>query len=208
MFDIKKIITKALLAVTFALGATAAWAGPSYHVSIDSSKFVGNGGAMYFSFNSVQAATSAFADVTNFSGAFEDEILRGGSVLGDIPGLVTFANSGADNYLMQSVVLGGIFGFDVHFRGDFETVAGSFGALFGVALVDLDTGEYYGGNGNLVEFQLTPPGVVDVDNPTRIVTVTPLLPPTSVPEPSDLLLVMTGLGLVAFVRRRSGKAAR
>ncbi|NHZ37437.1 NF038129 family PEP-CTERM protein [Massilia rubra] len=210
MFDIKRIITKALLAVTFALGASTAWAIPTYHVNIDSSQFVGKGGAMLLSFNSKQAATSAFADVSNFGGIFEYELSRSGAVTGAIPGMVNFANSGNLNYLMHKVTLGGMLSFDVTFHGDFETIPGSFGALFGVALVDLDTGDYHGAENNLIEFDLNPPSddggtpTIKIDNPTRIVTVTT----NAVPEPSDLLLVMTGLGLVAFVRRRTSKATR
>lgn len=208
MFDIKKIITKALLAVTFAMGASAAWAGPSFHVDVNTAQFAGKSGAFFLSFNSKENATSAVATLSNFTGQFGGELLRSGDVEGQLPGNVMFANGQPENSLLQFASLGGMFGFDISFSGDFETVPNPFGALFGVALLDLEGGGYHGNNGNLLEFSLTPPGVVTVDNPTRIVNVVPLVPPTSVPEPSDLLLVMTGLGLVAFVRRRATKAAR
>lgn len=208
MFDIKKIITKALLAVTFAMGASAAWAGPAFHVDVNTSQFAGKSGAFFLSFNSVDNATSAVATLSNFTGLFGGELLRSGDIDGKLPNAVVFGNSEPENSLLQFATLGGMFGFDIAFSGAFETIPNPFGALFGVALLDLQSGGYHGNNGNLLEFMLTPPGVVTVDNPTRIVNVVPLVPPTSVPEPSDLLLVMTGLGLVAFLRRRATKAAR
>ena len=204
MFDIKKIITKALLAVTFAIGASAAWAGPTFHVDVDTSQFADKSGAFFLSFNGKQNATSAVAKLSNFTGNFGNELLRAGDVSGNLPGALSFRNSQPENSLLQFAELGGMFGFDITFSGAFETIPNKFGALFGVALLDLEVGGYHGVQGNLLEFALMPPGVVTFDNPTGIVTVVRV----QVPEPSDLLLVMTGLGLVAFVRRRTNKAAR
>ena len=59
-----------------------------------------------------------------------------GNVSGSLPGTLTFGNSGAYNDWFHNVTLGGKFGFNIVFGGDFLNTAGNAGTTFGVGLLD------------------------------------------------------------------------
>lgn len=202
MFNFRTFVKQALLAASLVFGIGNASAGPTYHVDINTSQFSG-AGSVDFVMSGFFGASGAIATVSNFTGALGAEAYRSGSVVGVLPGVVGVANTSMFNSLSHDVTLGGLFGFDVSFSGDFLTVPG-FGSTFSVAMYDA-LGEYLTQSVALVEFNLIP---YSVDNEAGVRYSTDSIVRVSVPEPSDMLLVLTGLGLVAFVRRRASKAAR
>ncbi|MDM5179417.1 NF038129 family PEP-CTERM protein [Massilia sp. DJPM01] len=202
MFNFKTFVKQALLAATLAFGIGNATAGPTYHVDIDTTNYSGNG-SMDFWLSSFTGASGAMATVSNFTGNLGAETFRFGSVGGALPASAKFDNSEDFSSVTHGVTLGEKFGFDVNFSGDFLTVPG-FASTFSIAMYDA-LGNYLVQPNFLLEFSLNPPTIDDAASVSytaaRNVRV-------SVPEPSDMLLVMTGLGLVAFVRRRAAKAPR
>lgn len=190
MFNMKALFLRAMLALSIALGAPAALAGPIYHVSVDTSSLSGAGylSLSMFGFEDSGAPT-AFA--SNFSGNFGADAFPEGDVGGNIADGVRLGIASVDNYLDQAVTFGGLFSFDVRFDG----ILGEAASTFGVALLG-DDFMYVGGFGNLVEISLIPDGTINVD----------LLAPglagvTEVPEPGDWLLLATGLLLIGMTRR-------
>ncbi|MCE3604888.1 NF038129 family PEP-CTERM protein [Massilia sp. P8910] len=201
MFNFKTFAKQALLAASLAFGIGNATAGPTYHVDINTSNFSG-AGSVDFLLSGFLGASGAVATVSNFSGAFGTEAFRSGSVVGTLPNALVFDNSKPFNSITQNLTLGGFFGFDVSFSGDFLTVPG-FGSTFSVAMFDA-VGDYLLPGDSLVEFNLKP---IAADGAAKVSFEAANIVHVSVPEPSDILLVITGLGLVGFVRRRSAKAA-
>ncbi|ATQ78494.1 hypothetical protein CR152_31255 [Massilia violaceinigra] len=202
MFNFKTFVKQALLAATLAFGIGNATAGPTYHVDIDTTIYSG-AGSIDFWLSSFNGATGTIATVSNFTGSLGAETYRIGSVNGVLPASTKFDNSDSFSSVTHDVVLGGKFGFDVNFSGDFLTVPG-FASTFSVAMFNA-LGEYLVQPDYLVEFSLTP---VTVDDAASVTYTAARNVRVSVPEPSDLLLVMTGLGLVGFMRRRAAKAPR
>jgi hypothetical protein len=203
MFNFITLVRKALIAASLVLFSGAALAGPSYLVTIDTQAYSGESGLLDFSFDSDADAAAAIASLWNLSGNIGDEFDRGGSVSGDLAGGVTFTNAGSSNYLTQSVNLGEIFSFNVSFSGDYETVDAVSGTSFAVRIYDalfeqLDFA---------VQFQLVPfnngtPAFVEVDaNPDS--TVVTELVAVDVPEPAQLLLMLSALALAGAAMRRS-----
>lgn len=203
MRNLITLLRHALFVLALGTGG-AAVAGPSFHVSVDTGAYTGEA-LMDFNFLANLGANPASAVLGGFTGAFGSEYDRFGSVAGAIPGQLTLGNQGAGSTLTQYVTLGGLFGFDIRFDGDFASAATSNGSTFSVSLYETDFSDYIGVAGSFVQFELTPPangqpGGVESSAPNALATA------AAVPEPSALLLSMGALALMG-VRRRMRQVA-
>ncbi len=215
MFNLKNFAKQAMLALALVLGSGAAFAGPNYLVTIHTQAYSGESGLFDFGFLGDAAATSEFVTLSNFMGDFGGQFDRGGAVVGDVPGTVVFGNSGGSNYLTQEVILGGDFSFNLSFSGSYAwpaDPADAAGLTFVIALFDaLMTEEL----ARIVQFDLLPfnngeaPSVTVTPNADfpDLVTVSEV---AEVPEPSQLLLMLSALALagVALRRRNGGTRGR
>lgn len=197
MFNPLQTLRRVLFALCLMLGSGAAFAGPIYHVTVDTAGLTGQG-FLDFSVIGTQGAPGAFATLSNFSGAFGAEADRVGAVAGAIPAGFTVANGAGDNWLTQSVSLGGVFAFDIAFGGDYETVQGIDGATFAVSLYD----ELFSAQTLVATFAAQPGSVLGAASltPEALYAGAAITP---VPEPSNLLLVLTALLVVGALRLRS-----
>ena len=202
-------LRRAVLAALLAGSSSLALADPlSYHVEIDTSQF-SDAGFLDFAFIAGNSpAPGASAILSNFSGAFGALESQEGSVSGSLPGTLTFGNSGAYNDWFHNVTLGGKFGFNIVFGGDFLNTAGNAGTTFGVGLLDY-TGEAYLGNanGNVLQFELTP---LNGGLPASIAgsTYASIASISAVPEASEWMMLTGGLALIGFALRRRQPVAR
>jgi|GEM_PF-4633626 len=191
-------LRKALLACALVLSSGAALAGPTYLVTLHTQAYSGESGLLDFGMGGNADAPSAFATLTHFSGAFENEFDRSPSTVGDLATGVTIANSGASNYLTQGVQLGGDLAFMVNFSGDFDTLDSAASSLFAVVLYDAQLTELWAFPVQfdlLSAFQGAPAAVlVTVDDSLASVA--------AVPEPSSLLLMLAALAVGGFLLRR------
>ena len=185
MFNTKALFARALLALTLALGAIPAFAGPLYKISIDTSSYA-TARYLDLQFGSLGGAEQAYAYVTGLSGNFTGFEL-GGDATGDLASGFTLSNMGLNSVLLD-LVPGRLFEFNVSFdRAD----AGD-GASFSVYLLD-------------VAFENLLPGALQIE----LVPGAPDVPPVTgggaeviaVPEPSDWMLLATGLFLLGVTRR-------
>jgi len=198
MFNFKNL----LLSIALLCGAGAAVAGPTYHVTLDTSAHAGLSGLMDFTFlSSNPDSPHTTATLSNFSGAFGAEAGRIGAVSGAIPGQVALIDAAGDNWLTQAVSLGGIFGFDITFDDGYLANAGLDGSTFALSLYNEDFSQYIGIDGPLVRFDVWP-GFIMVSDNNDIARI------ALVPEPSDLLLVLTGLMMMGMVMRRRARSGR
>jgi hypothetical protein len=203
MLNFKTFVRQAMLATALAFTSAAALAGPTYLVTIHTQTVEAEAGLMDFNFYTTDNASGGMVSLSNFSGAFGEEFDRAGTATGNIPGTLSFVNSTTSNYLTQNVVFGGDFSFNVTFSGDYETVTGLFAPTFQVSLYDAFlTTEY----GVAVQFDLIPalngdPAsvLVSIANPD-LATVTEAV--AEVPEPSQLLLMLSALALAGAAMRR------
>ena len=201
MTNFKSIIQTAILACAMALGVAPApaLAGPLYHVTIDTSSLSETSGLLDFTLTSNGASPELTSvTLTNFSGDFGAEYWREGDVT-DVAGGYAIGSGAGLSWLTRIVNLGGSFGFHVSFADSFGGVDG---VGLAVSLFDADMTRYLGMDGALVSFELVPemngePSFVAVsaDNAFASVTV--------IPEPSELLLMLTGLAMLGFVNRRA-----
>jgi len=189
MTNLNTLFSRALLALALLAGAGAASASPIYHVALDTNGASGEGGLQIdflpFATNDVLTAT-----ISGLAGAFTGT-----------PDLINVTQSGASYTLksdafsefFQTITLGGQFGFDVTFGG-MPTDGGSTGLT--VSLIDA-TGNYLSYAAAQISLQQGSAPVVAVDPGVAAVT-----PVNAVPEPSDLLLVASGLMLLTWTQRR------
>ena len=202
-------LRRAVLAALFAGSSSLALADPlGYRVEIDTRQFSGAGFLDFAFIAGNSPAPGATATLSNFSGAFGALALQEGNVSGSLPGTLTFGNSGAYNDWFHNVTLGGKFGFNVVFGGDFLNTAGNAGTTFGVGLLDYTGMAYLGNaNGNLVQFELTP---MNGGVPASIAgsTYASIASISAVPEASEWMMLTGGLALIGFALRRRQPVAR
>jgi hypothetical protein len=206
MHTIYSVTRKLLAPLVLVLSAGVALAGPTYHVTVDTSGFAESTGLIDFFYNVQGGGVVSEITLNNFSGNIGGEFApRVGDVTGALPGTLVFAATEGDQELTQVANFGGAFSFDLAFGSDFATLPGGVSSLFSVAFFNDDFSAYLGAPGDLVQFNLMP---MNGNAPGGIVVTVADPAATVVPEPSNLLLMMTGLGLVGFmVRRRKAQAA-
>lgn len=187
MFNMKSVFLRALLALSLAIGAAPAFAGPTYKVSFDTSTYSGPG-FLDLQFLSGGFAGLSFANVSNLSGDFGTAVLD--NATGDLASGFRIANDSGFNAVYLQLQLGGMFGFDVSFDG----ADLSDGITFSASLLDENEINLFG-DLPLVIIDLSP-GVPPVLGPSPGAEV------AVVPEPSDALLMLTGLALLGFTLRR------
>jgi len=196
MFNIKNLFLRALLALSIAVGAPAAMAGPVYSVSIDTSSLAGTSGLLDLMFLGPETPNPTFARLSNFSGDFFGEPIPEGDVVGNIASGVVMGNRTGYNVFDQMVRFGGLLSFDVSFETEYELI----GTTLSLALLDMDF-NYLGADAHLLAIDVVAnaPATIDVLAP-GLVSVAEL-PAAEVPEPRDWLLVATGLVLLGATRR-------
>jgi hypothetical protein len=195
MFNMKNLMTRALLALALTFSTGAVLAGPTYHVAIDTAEFAGTQGYLDLSLVALGDAAPAFATLSNFTGSFGSTTMLEGYAFGGVETGVTLGNSSLVNAFTQLVNFGGRFGFDVSFDLD----DGAVGSAFGVALFNEAFDAYLGAQGNIVDISLQPG-----ETPSVLVN-SDLAAVGEVPEPSNWMLMASGLMLLgsALQRRRS-----
>jgi hypothetical protein len=204
MINTKKFLGQCLLAVALAGGALAAMAAPtSYHVTVNTTGLSGTGSLDMYLAASSAGALPLTATLSNFSSDFGavDTFFSGDYSAGP-GGSFVLVNGAGYNDLTRFLSLGGMVGFDIAFSGTFLDTAGPEGALFSVGLWDAD-GNVVGDPFGIASFTFvaTSPTVITTAFDARLGNI------TAVPEPSALLMMMSGLGLVGFVARRRRGAA-
>lgn len=198
MTSITSLFSRVVLALTLATGTGAAMAAPvSYHVTVDTSAFTGDG-YLDLSFGGIDTqAGAATAVVSNVTGAVTSVTDVIGVVNGDLTGTASF-NNAAYGDLAQLVAFGGMFGFDILF--DFANTGT--GSSFAISLYDTAFA-------NLLATDFAAQIFVTPGAGTTFTTFGPFVTviandAAAVPEPGQWMLMLTGLLLLAaMVRRRS-----
>lgn len=194
MNAIKNLAARLMLAATMAWGSGAALAAPVYyHVDIDTAS-LGTGTAyLGLTFLGLDGA-GAEAKVTDFVGSLVGTGSSSGDVTGSLPNLLSFGSAGGGGDFFQSIVLGGVFSFNVAF----DVGTGDIGSAFSYSLFN-DT-QYLGANGDLGTFFLDP--TADKEVQVTMPAANQLSSVTAVPEPASLLLVLTAMSMILLTSQR------
>jgi hypothetical protein len=203
MTTAKTFISKCLLAIALAGTALGAIAGPtSFRVDVNTTTLTGNG-FLSLAFSNLGAAGPVTAQVSNVTG-----LVTGSSTTGNVdavsPGVFAIGNGpGPDNFLDLEATFGGMFSFDVTFTGAFMDEVGIDTSNLFVYLFDSNFNSLAGdANFGVANFLVQPGvGIVTSAQFPAFAAIT-AIDATAVPEPSSMLMMMTGLGLVGFTARR------
>lgn len=190
MATLKSFLTSSLLALTMACG-TAMAVPTTFHVDLSTQSFATDGsGYLELSLASPGTAAPATAVIANLTGFGLGDMLFG-NVAASNGAYTLYAPDAA---LWREVSFGGLLGFDVTFDGPDDGIDS---ARFTLALVGQQ--DYL--TGSLLQIDLSA-GAAPQIQASDLVLVTAVGDSTDVPEPAELALVMTGLGLMGLLRRR------
>ncbi len=205
-----KITRQALAAFALCAVAAHAAAGNVYHVEINTTQLTGSGW-LDLQFNpGNDTAPAAVASLSHFVGQLGSDAPQiAGDVngsLGNVGSQVSFANTTTYNDLFQSVRFGQRLSFDVSFSGSFlNSNNTSVGSSFGVALYGSDQVTVLGNgdanSGSLLTFQLLSTGS-PVGNISSVVYDPTLINVSAVPEASEWMMMVAGLGVLGALARR------
>lgn len=204
MFNIQKHLRHAVLALGLAAASLTAGASalPTYHIDVADTA-TADIAYIDFLFGSIDGAAPVTASLSHFAGMLLSELDRQGAVSGTPDGFA-IGNAGTYNDLFLAV--GGPFGFDLNFSEGFLDFASTFdsNSFFSIALYDSD-GIIIGDPNGALNFSLSSTGVVIM--PTSSLLSLTQVSAADVPEPSDWLLMLTGLVFVVCMTRRNGGAS-
>jgi hypothetical protein len=195
MFNMKNLMTRALLALALSFGAGAAMAGPTYHITIDTADYAGTQGYLDLSLVALGDAAPAFAMLDNFTGNFAGSSALEGSASGDVSTGILLGNRDLINAFTALVDFGGLFSFDIRFDLD----DGKVGSTFSVALINDAFDGYLGSPGSLLDVALLP------GEAPAFVANSSLVAAAEVPEPATLASLVLGLALMGSMLRARRK---
>jgi len=204
MFNIQKHLRHAVLALGLAAASLTAGASalPTYHIDVADTA-TADIAYIDFLFGSIDGAAPVTASLSHFAGMPLSELDRQGAV-SETPDGFAIGNAGTYNDLFLAV--GGPFGFDLNFSEGFLDFASTFdsNSFFSIALYDSD-GIIIGDPSGALNFSLSSTGVVVM--PTSSLLSLTQVSAADVPEPSDWVLMLTGLVFVVCMTRRNGGAS-
>jgi hypothetical protein len=196
--SLKALFARALVAVLLLAGAGAAFAGPIYRVSVDTSSWSGSG-YLDLTLSGLGNTIPVTATVSNFEGSFGSAVFTQGQVSGDAGSVVRLVQGPSFNELLQAIDFGGLFRFDVSFD---IPQGGLDGSNFGVALVNGSLTDYASGTaGDIASIALMPGAAAALSADQRFVSI------AEVPEPGSTAIVTLGLLLVGWSRARNRSGA-
>lgn len=195
MATLQSILSRSLLALSLACGS--AFAGPVYHVDVNTNAFSGKG-ILELIFSSKSGAAPATATLSNFTGSYNQNIDFWGGSTGS-RGIGIGMSAPDESGTWEGISLGGLFGFDVSFDGP---DGGDDGASFTVALLQLidDVPVGYLTDNPVAMFDLSPRSPVAYAG-SDYASVTEKSA-AAVPEPPAAMLVLIGLMMAGAVARR------
>lgn len=204
MHKISNAFSKGLLAVALATAAIGASAAPTtYHVDLNTTSIAG-GTFLDFSFASVDGAGATTATVTGLNGS----PLSFGGIDGNgtsyvSQNLFSLTNDPSGNFVDFTGMVAGMFGFNVTFSDGFMAGPAGIGSLFAVSVLDNSFAPVMGGMG-VAQFALSSNSGIQVSFAPGTGSAQ-LVNAAAVPEPGQLLLLLTGLGLMGAVMRQRAR---
>jgi hypothetical protein len=202
MFNIQKHLRHVVLALGLAAASLTASATvlPTYQIGI-ADPAASDIAYLDFVFGGTGGAAPATATLSHFTGLPLAEFDRQGDVSGTSDAFV-FGNASAYNDLYLAV--DGPFAFHLSFLEGVSGYASAFDySSFTIALYDSNSNLIGDANGAL-QFSLSQTGF-DVISTSSLLSFAPVAD-VAVPEPSDWLLMLTGLVFVVYLTRLNGRA--
>jgi hypothetical protein len=197
MFNFKNLLARALLAFTLAAGAGAAVAGPTYHVDVNTAALGGTSGYLDFLIVGQGDTATTTATLSHFMGNFSGDVYTD-NASGSVAAGATLGSSATLNEFALWAGFGGNFSFDVSFDQAIDDIAG---ALLQIALIDADFSYLAPTSGDIAQFSLQPGQPIGL-TPSAFATISLVPDVSDVPEPSDWMMMATGLALLGFTLRR------
>jgi|GEM_PF-1574307 len=206
MFNVQKYLRHAVLALGLAAASLTASATvvPTYHISASDTASQ-DIASMDLVFSSINTVGPVKARLSHFTGTPLVELDRQGDV-SENGGVYFISNAGSYNDLYVEV--DGPFGFNLNFDADFlgfNNIENNNG-LFSIVLYN-SLGDIIGNPGGELQFSVTNTGV-DPSEASKTSSLLSLTEVTAadVPEPTDWMLMLTGLVFVVAITRVKGRA--